>query len=179
MIALDMLVKRLKVTHQAIIYIVLIYIVFCMGVIHAENDNLVIEIDNPKFSEKGLDDKIYEIKAQKGLKSNDDLELFVVEGKFKSNNDGKWVYLYADKGNYIQSLNIINLYENVKFYTDENEVIKSRYASYDITNDVIQFSENVRHERTNLLILSDNSVIMNNFKFILYDGNVSSKMKID
>ena len=55
------------------------------------SDDLIIEIDNPKFSEKGLDDKVYEIKANKGLKSEDKLELFSVEGKFKSNKGGKWI----------------------------------------------------------------------------------------
>ena len=56
------------------------------------SEDLVIEIDNPKFSEKGLNDKVYEIKAKKGLKSNEELELFTVEGKFKTKKDGKWIY---------------------------------------------------------------------------------------
>ena len=45
------------------------------------------KFDNPKFSEKGLDDKTYEIKAKKGLKSDVQLKLFAVEGKFKSDTD--------------------------------------------------------------------------------------------
>ena len=54
-----------------------------------KSDDLVVEIDNPKFSEKGLNDKVYEIKAKKGFKSESELDLYIVEGKFKTNKDGK------------------------------------------------------------------------------------------
>ena len=50
--------------------------------------------------QKGLSDKTYEIKAEKGLKSDNELKLFAIEGKFKTVKDGKWIYLEADKGNY-------------------------------------------------------------------------------
>ena len=74
---------------------------------------LVIEIDNPKFSEKGLNDKIYEIKAKKGLKLDDELELFTVEGKFKTEKNGKWIYLEAEKGSFSQITNFIELEKNI------------------------------------------------------------------
>ena len=99
---------------------------FLLTSIAISNDNsVIVEIDNPKFSEKGLDDKTYEIKAKKGLRSDFALELFTVEGKFKTNNDGKWIYLEADQGKYQQSLNFIELKENISFYTDEGETLKS------------------------------------------------------
>ena len=69
-----------------------------------------------RFSEKGLSDKTYEIKAEKGLKSDNELKLFAIEGKFKTVKDGKWIYLEADKGNYFQDNNFIELQENIIFY---------------------------------------------------------------
>ena len=137
-------------------------------------EEMVIEIDNPKFSEKGLDDKVYEIKARKGLKSENELELFVVEGKFKTEKDGKWVYMMAEKGSFSQLSNFIKLEKNIIFYTDEGEKLRSNYATFDITNDIIKLSENVSHESIDALILSDNSTIKDNFNKIIYTGNVIS-----
>ena len=59
----------MQIKFQNIQFYVLIYILFTSGVALTESNKLEIEIDNPKFSEKGLDDKTYEIKAEKGLKS--------------------------------------------------------------------------------------------------------------
>ena len=103
MIVLDMLIKLAKVS-----YLILISLTLLTVCILAEDENLIVEIDNPRFSEKGLDDKVYEIKAEKGLKSNNDLKLFTVKGKFKSEKEGKWIYLEADQGNFQQSSNFIN-----------------------------------------------------------------------
>ena len=133
-----------------------------------------IEIDNPKFSEKGLSDKTYEIKAEKGLKSDNVLKLFVIEGKFKTVKDGKWIYLEADKGSFSQDSNFIELQENIIFYTDEGEKLSSNYATFDIQNDIIELAENVSHKSLKGLILSDSSIITNNFNTINYSGNVVS-----
>ena len=140
----------------------------------ARSEELVIEIDNPKFSEKGLSDKTYEIKAEKGLKSDNELKLFVIEGKFKTAKDGKWIYLEADKGNFSQDNNFIELQENIIFYTDDGEKLSSNYATFDIQNDIIELAENVSHESMKGLILSDSSTITNNFNKITYFGNVES-----
>ena len=59
-------------------------VIFFLLIINSSANEVVIGVDNPKFSEKGLDDKIYEIKAKKGLKSGDDLKLFLIEAKFKT-----------------------------------------------------------------------------------------------
>ena len=138
------------------------------------SEDLFIEIDNPKFSEKGLSDKTYEIKAEKGLKSDKELKLFVIEGKFKTAKDGKWIYLEADKGNFFQNNNFIELQENIIFYTDDGEKLSSNYATFDIQNDIIELAENVSHESMKGLILSDSSTITNNFNKITYFGNVES-----
>ncbi len=45
----------------------------------ANESDTIIEIDQPRFSEKGLDQKSYEIKAQKGLRSSKKLVLFDVD----------------------------------------------------------------------------------------------------
>ena len=142
------------------------------------SEELVIEIDNPKFSEKGLNDRTYEIKAKKGLKSENELELFVVEGKFKTEKDGKWIYLKADKGKFNQNANHIKLEENIIFYTDDGDKLSSNHATFDITKDVIELNESVSHESTKGLIVSDSSVIMNNFNKIIYFGNVISTINV-
>ena len=49
--------------------IILISIFFFQTLLSTKGDDLRIEIDNPKFSEKGLNDNVYEIKAKKGFKS--------------------------------------------------------------------------------------------------------------
>ena len=90
------------------------------------SEEVFIEIDNPRFSEKGLSDKTYEIKAEKGLKSDNELKLFAIEGKFKTVKDGKWIYLEADKGNYSQDNNFIELQENI--------IELCKYDSTDILN---------------------------------------------
>ena len=151
-----------------------IFLILLASITILSSDELVIEIDNPKFSEKGLNDRIYEIKANKGLKSNDSLELFLVVGKFKTENNGKWVYLEADKGNFIQASNFIILENNIKFYTEDGETVKSDLASFDMEQDMIILQNNVRHESPRGLILSDNSTITNNFSNIVYKGNVTS-----
>ena len=139
-----------------------------------KGDELVIEIDNPKFSEKGLDDKMYEIKAKKGLKSDNELELFVIKGKFKSAKNGKWIYLEADQGNFSQLKNFIELKKNIIFYTEDGDEIKSNHATFDIKNDIIKLSENVSHKNLEGSIISDRSIITNDFNKINYSGNVRS-----
>ena len=141
------------------------------------SEEVFIEIDNPRFSEKGLSDKTYEIKAEKGLKSDNELKLFAIEGKFKTVEDGKWIYLEADKGNYSQDNNFIELQENIIFYTDDGEKLSSDYATFDMQKDIIQLLENVSHKSMRGLILSDSTTITNNFNKITYFGNVESFIK--
>ena len=164
-----MLIKFLDLDTLLLSFII---IFISTSLIHCEE--VFVEIDNPRFSEKGLSDKTYEIKAEKGLKSEKELKLFVIEGKFKTIKDGKWIYLEADKGNYSQDDNFIELKENIIFYTDDGEKLSSNYATFDIQNDIIELAENVSHESMRGLILSDSSIITNNFNKITYFGNVES-----
>ena len=60
-----MLIKLLDLD---ILLLSLVLLFISTSLIYSEE--VVIEIDNPRFSEKGLSDKTYEIKAKKGLKSN-------------------------------------------------------------------------------------------------------------
>ena len=47
-----------KIKHKVVFYTIL-FLVFYTSIAFTD-DQLVIEIDNPKFSEKGLDDKVYD-----------------------------------------------------------------------------------------------------------------------
>ena len=141
----------------------------------ANDNNNIIEIDQPRFSEKGLDQKSYEIKAQKGLRSNEKLVLFDVEGKFKT-NDGLWIYMNANEGDYEQTKNIIKLSDNVQFYTDDGDKISSNNAIFKMDEDLIIFKKNVFHENKELKIKSDTTTISNNFYNILHEGNVITEI---
>ena len=154
-----------------------IFILFFLNILNATaNDSeTVIEIDQPRFSEKGLDQKSYEIKAQKGLRSSEELVLFEVEGKFKT-NDGLWIYMNADEGDYEQTKNTIELFDNVKFYTDDGDKITSNNAIFKMDEDLIILRKNVFHENEKLRIKSDITVISNNFDSILHEGNVKTEI---
>ena len=65
MTAFDMLIKLIKITTKLSIYFFFILILFQSMLL--SNENFEIEIDKPKFSEKGLDNRLYEIKAEKGV----------------------------------------------------------------------------------------------------------------
>ena len=154
-----------------------IFILFLLSVLKAtaNDSDTIIEIDQPRFSEKGLDQKLYEIKAQKGLRSSDKLVLFDVEGKFKT-NEGLWIYMNANEGDYEQTKNIIKLSDNVQFYTDDGDKISSNNAIYKLDEDLIIFKKNVFHENKELKIKSDTTTISNNFYNILHEGNVITEI---
>tara|TARA_B100000579_G_scaffold312555_1_gene262111 strand:- start:581 stop:1075 length:495 start_codon:yes stop_codon:yes gene_type:complete len=154
-----------------------IFILFFLSVLNAKanGSETVIEIDQPRFSEKGLDQKSYEIKAQKGLRSSEKLILFDVEGKFKTNN-GLWIYMNANEGNYQQTKNTIRLSDNVKFYTDDGDKITSNNAIFKMDEDLIILRKNVFHENKELRIKSDTTTISNNFDNILHEGNVLTEI---
>ena len=154
-----------------------ILILFFLSNLNAiANDNeTIIEIDQPRFSEKGLDQKSYEIKAQKGLRSSEKLVLFDVEGKFKT-NDGLWIYMNADEGDYEQTKNTIKLSDNVQFYTDDGDKITSNNAIFKMDEDLIILRKNVFHENKDLRIKSDTTIISNNFDNILHEGNVITEI---
>ena len=154
-----------------------IFILFFLNILNATaNDSeTVIEIDQPRFSEKGLDQKSYEIKAQKGLRSNEKLILFDVEGKFKT-SDGLWIYMNANEGDYEQIKNTIELSDNVQFYTDNGDKITSRNAIFKIDEDLIILKKNVFHENNEFKVKSDTTTISNNFVNIIHEGNVITEI---
>ena len=91
MTAFDMLIK-----HTAKFSILSLFILIIFQTSLFSNESLEIEIDNPRFSEKGLDNRLYEIKAERGIQRENNLELFIVEGKLRTDS-GIWVYLDAKK----------------------------------------------------------------------------------
>ncbi|MFL2901111.1 MAG: hypothetical protein ACJZ62_05380 [Candidatus Pelagibacterales bacterium] len=137
-----------------------------------------IEIDNPKFSEKGLDKRLFEIKAEKGIQKENYLELFIVEGKLRTDS-GIWIYLNAEKGNYNQVENLIELSGNITFYTDDDDQFKSDYALFSTNNDLIEFKENIKHLKGKNMITANQSKIKNDFNYIIYEGNVSTTLFIE
>lgn len=136
------------------------------------SESLEVEIDNPRFSEKGLDNKLYEIKASRGVQKENNLELYIVEGKLRTDT-GTWIYLNAKKGNFNQIENLIELDGEITFYTDENEEFYSDYASFSINNNLIVFDNNIKHIKGSNTITSDKSMMKDNFNHIIYEGNVS------
>ena len=156
-----------------IIYLLLILFV-SEKLTYADNENLTLEIDNPRFTEKGLEEKTYEIKAKKGLQSNDHLELVEVEGKFKT-EDGIWIFLTAGYGKFFRPDKIIKLSDDVLFYTDKDESIKSDFAIFEIDNGTLRFENNVEYKQNKNTVFSDRSIISDDFNHILYEGNVITK----
>ena len=141
----------------------------------ANDSETVTEIDQPRFSEKGLDQKSYEIKAQKGLRYSDELVLFEIEGKFKTDN-GLWIYMNADEGDFRQKENIINLNKNVNFYTENGDRILSENAIFKMNEELIIFRNNVSHENADSIIKSSTVTVSNNFNDIVYEGQVLTEI---
>ena len=142
------------------------------------NESFEIEIDNPKFSEKGLDNRLYEIKAERGIQRENNLELFIVEGKLRTDS-GIWIYLDAKTGNFDQVENSIELSGEINFYTDKEDRFSSDKAIFSINDDLVEFNSNVEHTRRNIIISADESKIKNNFNHIIYKGNVSTFYILD
>ncbi len=141
----------------------------------AEEKVSLIEIDQPRFSEKGIGQKSYEIKALKGLRSENELRLIEVEGKFKT-EDGIWIYMNADEGNYNQDKELVELWNDVSFYTESGDEISSDNAEYNMQKDTIVFESNVIHESNRVAIKSDVVYLSNNFGKLTYIGNVRSEI---
>ena len=173
MTVFDMLIKNI-----AKLSIFFLFISFLFQSNLFSNETLEIEIDNPKFSEKGLDNRLYEIKAEKGIQRESNLELFIVEGKLRTDS-GIWIYLNAKKGNFDQIENLIELNGEINFYTDEEDRFQSDNALFSINDDLVEFNENVKHVRGSSIITADKSKIRSNFNHIVYKGNVSTFYTID
>ena len=173
MTASDMLIKN---TAKLSLFLLFISILFQSNLF--SNENLEIEIDKPKFSEKGLDSRLYEIKAERGIQRKGNLELFIVEGKLRTDS-GIWIYLNAKKGNYDQLENLIELNGEINFYTDEEDRFQSDVAIFSFNDDLVEFNKNVKHIRGNDIITADESKVRSNFNHIVYKGNVSTLYIID
>ena len=173
MTASDMLIKN---TAKLSLLLLFISILFQSNLF--SNENLGIEIDKPKFSEKGLDSRLYEIKAERGIQRKGNLELFIVEGKLRTDS-GIWIYLNAKKGNYDQIENLIELKGDINFYTDEEDRFQSDVALFSINDDLVEFNKNVKHTRGANVITADESKVKSNFNHIVYMGNVSTLYIID
>ena len=143
------------------------------------NENLtpgVIEILNPTFVNKGLDENPYEIAAKKGIQINEDIELYAVTGKF-TDKDKKLIYISADKGYYSQNQQVIELTGNVLMYDDlgnkmstENAIIDIEIKKVVLINKVISITDTSE-------IQSDSSIVDDENDLITYSGNVKVIIK--
>jgi len=141
----------------------------------SENSEIPIEIENPIFTTKGVNEMPYTIKAALGIQRGNNLELYEIEGKIK-NRDNIWIYINADKGNYNQISKIVFLFNNIEVYSDNEERLISDEAVIDIEQDVITLLSNVKYENQNNSIEADKSVIKNKFKSFEYFGNVKTNI---
>ena len=173
MTAFDMLIKNISK-----LSVFFLFTLMLLQFNSFSNENLEIEIDKPKFSEKGLDNRLYEIKAERGIQRENNLEVFTVEGKLRTDT-GIWIYLEAKRGNFDQIENLIELSGEINFYTDEEDRFRSDKAIFSINDDLVEFNSNVKHIRTNGVIIADESKIKNNFNHIVYQGNVSTFYILD
>ena len=141
----------------------------------AEENQNIIEIKNPIFTTKSIDGSPYEIKAEKGLQRENNLDLFVIEAKLKTNND-IWIYLNADKGTFNQSNGEILLESNIEIYTETDEKIFAELANVNTNGKIITLKKNVKYQDSNIFISADESIINDDFSSITYYGNVKSKI---
>ena len=141
----------------------------------AEENQNTIEIKNPIFTTKSIDGSPYEIKAEKGLQRENNLDLFVIEAKLKTNND-IWIYLNADKGTFNQSSGEILLESNIEIYTETDEKIFAELANVNTNGKIITLKKNVKYQDSNIFISADESIINDDFSSITYYGNVKSKI---
>ena len=149
---------------------------FYMNSAISENDEIPIEIANPVFTTKGVNEVPYTIKATSGIQRGENLELFEIEGKIK-NRDNIWIYVNADRGNYDQISQIIFLFNNIQVYTDNEEKIICDEAIIDMQEDIITLMSNVEFKNQNNMIKADRSIIKNSFQNFEYFGNVQTNIK--
>ena len=176
MTVFDMLIRIIIKFYKILSFNIIIFIFFQSQSL--SNESLDIEINNPKFSEKGLDNRLYEIKADRGIQKKNNLELFIVEGKLRTDS-GIWIYLNAERGDYNQQMSFIELNGNINFYTDENDKFQSDYALFSINNDLVELNKNVEHIKGSTVIRAEKSKMKDNFNYILYEGNVSTLYVIE
>jgi hypothetical protein len=143
------------------------------------NENLipgVIEILNPTFVNKGLDENPFEIAAKKGIQINEDIELYAVTGKF-TDKDRKLIYISADKGYYSQNQQVIELTGNVLIYDDLGNKTSTKNATIDIEIKKVILTNKVISVTDSSEIQSDSSIVDDENSLITYTGNVKVKIK--
>ncbi len=164
-----------NITKYLLIFLFILNLPFFANFTKAENTETPIEIANPVFTTKGVNEIPYTIKAASGVQRGDDLELFQIEGKIK-NRENIWIYLNADKGNYNQISQVVFLFKNIEVYTDNKEKLISDEAIIDLQKDTITLLYNVKYENQINRIESDKSVITDNFQNFEYFGNVRTNI---
>ena len=135
-----------------------------------------IEISNPIFKNKGLNTNPYEITAKKGIHIKNDIELYVVFGKF-TNDNSELIYIKADKGFYNQNSQSIELIGNVLIYDDMGNKTSTNTAIMDIDSRKMNLTDDIVSVSGTSIIKSNSSVIDEKNNSIVYSGNVKVKIE--
>ncbi len=143
---------------------------------YSDETSTPINIANPMFTTKGVDEMPYSIKADSGIQRGDDLELIKIEGKIKNHN-GIWIYLNADKGSYNQTTDMVFLFDNIEVYIENKEKLKSDEAIVNIKEDKITMITNVEYVNQDNKITADKAIISSDFQNFEYLGNVQTFIK--
>ena len=134
------------------------------------------EILNPTFRNKGLDTNPYEIKAEKGIQINQDIELYKIEGKFTDDNN-ELFFIKADMGLYSQINQTIDLVGNVLMSDEFGNTTSTDSATIDIEDNKMRLLNRVVSISSTSMIKSDSSIIDEAKDIITYTGNVDVKIK--
>lgn len=164
-----------KIISYILLFLFVLNNFFQANFVIAEDSETPIEIANPVFTTKGIDEVPYTLKAVSGIKKGDILELYQIEGKIKNRNN-IWIYLNADKANYNQISQVVFLYDNIQVYTDNEEKLISDEAIIDIQQDTITLISNVEYKNTSNRIKADKSIISNGFQNFEYFGSVNTSI---
>tara|TARA_B100000795_G_scaffold61810_1_gene41491 strand:- start:315 stop:869 length:555 start_codon:yes stop_codon:yes gene_type:complete len=134
------------------------------------------EISNPTFRNKGLNTNPYEIKAEKGIQINQDIELYKIEAKF-TNDNNELFFIKADEGLYSQINQVIDLVGNVLISDEFGNTTSTESATIDIEDDKIRLLNRVVSISNTSMIKSDSSIIDEVKDTVTYTGNVEVKIK--
>ncbi len=138
----------------------------------------IVKISSPIFKSKGLDTNTYTIKAEKGLQSDSNIELYKINATFEGENN-KIFYVYADEGFYNQQDDTIELNKNVEIVDELKNKTFSKKAFINIRTKIITLSEEVISISANTSIKSDSSIVDDLNKTVTYLGNVKVQIEYE
>ena len=135
----------------------------------------IIEISNPTFKNKGINENPYEISAKRGIQVNEDIELYEIIGKFKD-DDSKLIYINADEGFFRQNNQIIELKGNVLIYDELGNKTSTDSAVFYLDDKKINLLSRVVSTSNTSTIQSNSSIVDKKNNIIIYIGDVQVRI---